>query len=116
MLSKTTRISRQKDFDYIFKNGKSFQGKFMVVKIAPNINDISRFAIIVSKKVSSKAVIRNFAKRRIKNIINSFFPRFSSKANIVVIVKTFSKDTPFSDLSYDLEEILIRAKILKKNV
>ena len=88
----------------------------MILRIAPNVNDISRFAIIVSKKISNRATVRNLAKRRIKSIISSLYDRMIGKVNIVISLKHFKKEIPFSEIHQDLEELMIHAKILKKNV
>lgn len=66
MLAKDNCLKRKRDFERIFKKGKSFKGAFLVLKIAPNDLAEDRFGIIVSKRVSKKAVIRNKIKRRIR--------------------------------------------------
>jgi ribonuclease P protein component len=115
MLARKFRISRQKDFDYIFKNGRTYRGNYIVAKIAPNINDIPRFAVVVSKKISTKAIVRNLAKRRIKAMLIKLMPRLLAPSNVVVIVKKFPKDDSIS-LQRDVEEVLVGARIFRKNV
>lgn len=68
MLSQKNRITGKKDFERIFKKGKSFKEKFLILKVAPNSLNINRFAFIVSRKVSKKATVRNKIKRQIREL------------------------------------------------
>jgi ribonuclease P protein component len=63
MLPKINRIKKKKDFDIIFKTGKSFKTSLLVLKIARNGQKHDRFGFIVSKKISKNAVVRNKIRR-----------------------------------------------------
>lgn len=69
MLKKENRIRLKNDFDRVFKCGSSFYNEKIGVKFLENNSDFSRLGIIVSNKVSKKAVERN----RLKRIIRDFF-------------------------------------------
>ena len=69
MLKKQNQLTKDKEFDNVFKNGKSSYDKVIGVKvIANNLND-SRVGILVSTKISKKAVERNRLKRQIREVI-----------------------------------------------
>lgn len=86
MLKKLHRLKKKKDFDIVFKNGKSKFSKILGIKIFSNNLDESRFGIIVSKKVSKKAVERNKIKRQIREILRLSLSEIKPGYDIIVIV------------------------------
>ena len=71
MFPKKNRLTKNKEFDHVFKKGRSSYNGIIGLKTASNDLDINRFGIIVSKKASKKAVERNKIKRQIRAIIRS---------------------------------------------
>ncbi|MFH1714243.1 MAG: ribonuclease P protein component [Candidatus Nealsonbacteria bacterium] len=69
MLPQINRLRKKKEIDDVFKKGKSQKKDFLVFKIANNNLKDWRFSIIVSKKVSKKAVVRNKIRRRLSGMI-----------------------------------------------
>ena len=58
MLSIKNRLKKKKDFAQVFKKGKNFKDDALSLKFAKNNLAASRFAFIVSLKVSKKAFWR----------------------------------------------------------
>lgn len=93
MLPKKNRITQKKDFEHMLKQSITINNKFFVVKYKPNHLDLSRFAFIISNKISKKAVERNKIRRRMREIIRTnieFIPKgfdiiFLTKRNILSI-------------------------------
>ena len=85
MLPEKNRLSKKKDFDKVFKKGKSSFDGLLGVKMLKNEQEFTRFGIIVSSKVSKKAVIRNKIKRRIRNIIAKNYNSGADAKNVVII-------------------------------
>lgn len=69
MLAKNSRLKKNKEFDFVFKEGKTTYGGFLGIKICKNNLEINRFGVLLSTKVSKLATVRNLYKRRIKNIL-----------------------------------------------
>ena len=69
MLVKKHKIAKKKDFENIFRKGRSFKEGFLILKVNSNPFPTSRFAFVVSQKVSKKAVVRNKIRRRLKELI-----------------------------------------------
>ena len=69
MLKKQNQLTKDKEFDNVFKNGKSSYDKALGVKVMANKLNDSRFGILVSTKISKKAVERNRLKRQIREVI-----------------------------------------------
>ena len=60
-----SRLKKSSDFSRVYKRGKSFADKYLVMYYMPNNLNETRVGISVSKKVG-KSVIRNRVKRLIK--------------------------------------------------
>jgi len=76
MLSKTHRLAKDKDIQKTFARGRSFFNSFFNVKFAPG-GTVPRFTVVVSTKVSKKAVVRNRLKRLVREYLRTHL--FESK-------------------------------------
>ena len=50
-------LKKNRDFQYVYKNGKSYANKCLVMYIIPNEQNKNRVGISVSKKVGNSVVI-----------------------------------------------------------
>jgi len=98
MLKKTNRISYDKEFDRVFKSGQSFYGQVLGVRAAINERAETRAGILVSTKVSKKAVIRNRLKRQIREIFFAELPKLKSGYDLVIIVLPRILDKNFQEI------------------
>jgi len=73
MLAKKHRLPIQL---FITKKGKIFKSPYFLLKIFPPKNSFSRFGVIISSKISKKAVVRNRLKRQIFDFFQKFRGRF----------------------------------------
>ena len=85
MLSKEQRLTKKKDFDLVLTTGQASYNQTIGVKVQDNQLNHSRFGILVSNKVSKKAVDRNKIKRQIREVIQSQFNRIKPGKDCVVI-------------------------------
>lgn len=85
MLKKIHRLTKDKDFDNIFKNGRSSYNKILGIKATASQQVDSRFGIVVSAKISKKAVERNKIKRQIREIIRARLDKIKSGYDIMII-------------------------------
>ena len=111
MLGKNNRISRNKDFDRVFKLGQSFYGKIIGLKVVDNNTSFSRLGILISTKVSKKAVVRNRFKRQIREIIQKQLPNMKNGKDIIIIVFPQILDKNFQEI-----EKLLLAGLNKLNL
>lgn len=84
MLPKINRLTKKKDFDLVFKHGKSIKNGFLICKILKNHLTDNRFGFIVSKKISNKSTIRNKVKRRLRSIIAKELNVISGHYDIII--------------------------------
>jgi ribonuclease P protein component len=87
MLARPYRLSKQKEFQDIFARGRRFQSEYFSFLAAKNNRSISRFAVVVSAKVSKKAVARNRVRRQLNEIIRLHQQKIKPGLDMVLIVK-----------------------------
>lgn len=85
MLAKINRLTKDKDFNNVFNNGRSSYNKIIGVKAVANERESSRLGILVGSKVSKKAVERNKIKRQIRGIIRLQINKIKSGYDVVII-------------------------------
>ncbi len=88
VLPKSMRLKGHRCFNHLHKTGRRYHGSLMLLKVAAenksslrfskenSSNDVCKFAVAISNKVSKKAVIRN----KLRRIIHSHLTKKLSKA------------------------------------
>ena len=85
MLPKAHRLTKKKDFDVVFKNGRSIKNDFLICKVLENNAKESRFGFVVSKKVSPLAVVRNKVKRQLRSAVGLLPEAFDKSKDVVIL-------------------------------
>lgn len=86
MLSQFYRLRKQKDIEKVFKTGRGFKEDFLILKAAKNDLNNSRFAFIVSSKVSAKATFRNKIRRRLQELVRQKLKEASGPSQDVILI------------------------------
>ncbi len=110
MAKQNIKISKKKDFDNIFKKGKVAMGNFLILRFLKNDENIGRFAFIVSKKVSLKAVDRNKIRRRLSEATKEYREMLAG-TDVVFIVLPQAKLKNFLEIKEEVSVLL--NKIIK---
>lgn len=116
---KIRSLTKKKDFDQVFKQGCSCYYQKFGVKVFKNEINQNRLGIIISRKVSKKAVIRNKIKRRIKEIFRLWADILILGQDILVIVlPETGKNVPwripiYQEIVVELEQSLKKLKMFK---
>lgn len=106
MLCKINRIKKKKDFEVIFKKGKSFKNSFLLFKTLPNNLKDTRFGFVVSNKVSKKAVVRNKIRRRMGEVIRLNLNDIKKGIDVVIVVLPGFEKKDFTETKEVLNKIL----------
>lgn len=113
MLKKRYRLTKDKDFERVFKQGSSAYVSSLGLKMAANSLGGPRFAILVSKKVSKKAVARNKIKRQIRNILREeYVPEINKNCDIVVICLPTIINKTFEEIQAELKIAFHKLKLI----
>lgn len=110
MLEKGLCLRKNKDFDAVFKEGKSFYGRLLGIKLRKNNLDHNRYGILLSTKVSKLAVVRNKYKRRIRSIIFNENRVIKQGFDVVIIVFPLILNKNYLEISDEIKNILVKLK------
>ncbi|MBQ2745595.1 MAG: ribonuclease P protein component [Lachnospiraceae bacterium] len=88
---------KNSEFQYIYKNGKSYANKYLVMYVMDNPDGKSKLGISVSKKVGN-SVIRHRVTRLIRESYRLNRHMFNSGLNIIVIARATAKDKGFAEI------------------
>lgn len=115
MLNKINRLTKEKDFENLFKNGQAFHSQLFNLKIVRNKLNNTRFGFIISKKVSKKAVERNKIKRRLREVIRKEIEQIKNGYDAVIIVKNNQEviKKEYLQIKNEVDNLIKKAKILK---
>lgn len=111
-LPKINRIKKTNEIKKVLKDGKKKKIGYLLFKFIENNLPISRFAIIISSRVSKKAVKRNKIKRQISEILRQYRKFFKKQIDGVFVCLPGIENQNFSEIKKTIEEILKEAKIL----
>lgn len=113
MLKTVNRLKKDADFSIVSKSGKSMAGAYFIMKWAVNSRKAPRIGIVVSTKVSKKAVTRNLIKRRVRGVCAKMLKNGLIKPNIDVffIAKQQAQKAKYQEMETDIAGMVKKAKI-----
>jgi len=104
MLGKTNRLAKDRDIKKVFARGRGFFNPFFNLKYLPAGGAV-RFTVVVSTKVSKKAVKRNRLKRIIREILRLNLKNFPL-GDYALILKPKAAQAPEDQLLKSLKQFL----------
>lgn len=103
MLKKSERLTKRQ-FDEYFKNGQRFSGRYL--QILFSAKDTFHGAVVVGKKVYSKAHARNRLRRRLYGVLYQQRLAKNLKGVYIVLVKPNAAEVPYLEVRDDLVGLL----------
>ena len=82
----TESLKRNSDFQLVYKKGKSYANKYLIMYVMENNQETNRIGISVSKKVGN-SVVRHRVKRLIKESYRLQEDMFNSGLDMVVVTR-----------------------------
>lgn len=93
----TESLKKNQDFRRVYKEGKSYANRYLVMYILKNDTEKNRVGISVSKKVGN-SVVRHRLTRLIRESYRLNEKDFSNGLDIVVIARVTAKDVGFKEI------------------
>lgn len=90
-------LKKNRDFQIVYKYGKSYANKYLVMYIKGNGTDQNRIGISVSKKVGN-SVVRHRLTRLIRESYRLQESRMQCGLDIVVIARAAAKEKKYRDI------------------
>jgi ribonuclease P protein component len=99
-------LTRDREFQLVYSNGRSWAGREIVVRALPNGLDFTRYGFAVGRRVG-KAVVRNKIKRRLREILRQ--APLSPGWDIVIIARNPAAQADYKSLKKSVGDLLIKA-------
>jgi len=112
MLTRTNRLSQESEITTTKRNGRAVYNSFFKIKYLISDKNDSRFAVVVSTKVSKKAIQRNRLRRQCLEIIRLNLKNIKPFYNVVVWVNQKTIDADYSDLEQQLMSLFKKARLI----
>ena len=90
-------LKKNKDFQNVYRKGKSYANKYFVMYVLKNETETNRLGISVSKKVGN-SVIRHHLTRLVRESYRLHEDMFNSGLDIVVIARSTAKDISYHEV------------------
>ena len=108
-------LKKNRDFQKVYRLGKSYANKYLVMYILENHTERNRIGISVSKKVGN-SVIRHHLTRLIRESYRLQEDMFHSGWDIVIIARASAKEVGFHQIESALMHLGGLHKITKKKM
>lgn len=106
-------LKKNRDFQKVYRLGKSYANKYLVMYILENHTERNRIGISVSKKVGN-SVIRHHITRLVREAYRLQEERFNSGLDIVVIARVSAKNVTYHETESALMHLGNLHHILKQ--
>ena len=90
-------LKKNRDFQNVYKNGKSYANRYLVMYVLKNDTERNRLGISVSKKVGN-SVIRHHVTRLIRESYRLQEDMFNSGLDIVVIARATARNASYHEV------------------
>ena len=105
-------LKKNSDFQKVYKQGKSYANRYLVMYMMENGTGRNRIGISVSKKVGN-SIVRHRLKRLIKEAYRLQEELFQSNLDIVIIARMSAKEISYQEVKSALLHLGGLHKILK---
>jgi ribonuclease P protein component len=112
MLPKKHKLTKEKDFQRVFKEGKYYQQNFITLKMVKNSLKTSRFGFVIGLKISKKATVRNKIRRRLNEIIRLNLDQIKPGFDLVILPKLEIAEKNYQEIKENLIILLKKARML----
>lgn len=110
--SKITTLKKKKEFNHVFKKGKSYVTRNLVVYIVENNLNYNRLGFIISKKVGN-SVTRNRIRRLLKESYRKNRDKIDQGFDLIFIVRHRAAGITYKQVKKELFKLLNKAGIEK---
>lgn len=114
-MKKFNSLKKNNEFNFVYKNGKSYANKNLVMYLVKNDSGKCRIGISVSKKVGN-SVVRHRMARLLRECFRLNEDKFNIGLDMVVVVRASAKDFGFFEMQSSYLHLCRLHKILKEMV
>ena len=96
--TKKYRIRKNYEFRTVYRRGKSYSSRYLVLYVKRTNKDLNRIGISVSKKVGN-AVVRNKVKRLVRENYNKYKKNIKVGYDFIIVARSVSRDANYKDIN-----------------
>lgn len=125
MLPKHQRLRRSQDFSKVYRLGRKAVSAHLVVRVWENLVEDSvekipfppspassgQVGIVVSQKVSKRAVVRNRLKRQVRAIMALLLPQLRPRLWVVVNLRPGAEQCEYGDFLQELKQLFTQLEV-----
>lgn len=112
MLPYPHRLVKNRDFQRVFRLGKSLFVPTLGLKILKTANQYSRIGIVVANRVSKKATQRNKIKRQIREIMRGKLSQMKAGYDLIIITRPAILNNSYQKIKRTIDDILEKCQLL----
>ncbi len=113
MLPPPHRLRDRRDFERIYQLKQAHHGKLLVLWLAPQETpQPSRIGIVVSKRLSKRAVDRNRLKRQWRRVCRMLLPQVAVGWDMIVVVRQAALNVSDSECRTELTQLMATAGVI----
>ena len=113
-MNKERRIKKNKEFQEVFKKGRSFANRQFVIYVLKKKEQVEfRLGLSVSKKIGN-AVTRNRVKRHVRQSFLELENRIMKGNDYIIVARKPTSELDIHESKASLIHVLKRAGVLKK--
>ena len=105
-------LKKNRDFQFIYRNGKSFGNRYLVMYVYPRDTGRNRLGISVSKKVGN-SVVRHHLTRLIRESYRLHEEQFVDGLDMIVIARPGAKERNFFEIESALLHLARKQKLVR---
>ena len=105
-------LKKNRDFQNVYKKGKSYANRYLVMYVLKNDTERNRLGISVSKKVGN-SVVRSRITRLLRESYRLSESKFLAGYDIVVIARASAKEATYREVESALMHLLNKQKLIK---
>ena len=112
-LKRGETLSLESEFNQLRNNGTKYVGRYMLLVTSPPPDSKLRFGIICGKKYSAKAVLRNRARRLLKESFRMLKSRVEP-AHCIFIARIAMKGRKMQEIQKDMMKLLEKSRMFQR--
>ena len=105
-------LKKNREFQNVYRNGKSYANKYLVLYVLENNSEINRIGISVSNKVGN-SVVRHHLTRLLRESYRLHENIFNSGLDIVVVVRKSAAEVGYAEIESALLHLGKLHRIIK---
>ncbi|MBC8076507.1 MAG: ribonuclease P protein component [Chloroflexales bacterium] len=108
-MKRAYRLRRPDQFQRVRREGRSWSHSLLILNSAPSRRKQPRCGFVVAKRIGN-AVVRNRAKRRVREALRLIFAHIAPGHDLVFVVRSpIVAETPFTQLQSAIEHLVRQA-------